>query len=92
MTTKDSKKVSEFCIRNRKLKIFSLTDQLYEGELNFLQQRIVLISTFQCQFDLSFYPFDTQTCKLIMKAVQPKTAMRFQKGQANFMVKSTYEQ
>lgn len=53
-----------------------------------ISQEIILATTFQCQFDLSLYPFDTQKCKLIIKSTQGKHSVRFIADTAEFLVGS----
>lgn len=46
---------------------FDFTDEIYLGSENplLLKQRATIEVT--CEFDLSFYPFDTQRCLIVRK-------------------------
>lgn len=44
---------------------FNYSDEMYEGALNAIVLIKKMTVEFSCQFQLSYYPFDTQSCQLL---------------------------
>ena len=63
------------------------SDELYRGIDNYLQKEIVVETTFQCQFDLGMYPFDTQRCELKLKSTQRSRSVLFRSDSIEFLVR-----
>ena len=61
------------------------TDQTYEGTNAIIIQKIHHDGTFECIFDIYYYPFDTQKCSVTIRMLSGNTDfIRF--NQDNFIV------